>query len=175
MSKMWACNPGLRFAGVLALGLASCGASGSKAQTASSYAAAPDPSAAPPKDADAPWTKDFDSPAMLLADEIRVEGPRGLLAHIAVRVDPASHDELQKTIPAGFLQQVTVKPNTTDSEIHAQLDNLTLVATRRLSVLERPGPVDLVVDARGQTVWHDLQTKQEKRAETIRLTGKIAR
>jgi hypothetical protein len=161
------------------LGLAACGSAGAKSDKASTspYAPAPDPSAPRPTDGtvSAPWTSEFNKPAMLVADDIQVEGPRGLLEHIAVRVIPENHDQVQKTIPAGFLQQVTVKAGATDGEIKAQLDNLSIVATRRLSVLERPGNVDVVVQARGEAFWKDLGTKQEKRSEAMRFQGTIPR
>jgi hypothetical protein len=163
---------------LLSLGIASCGSAGTKSEKSSSpYAPAPDPSDTPPKGMSrpTPWTSTFSSPAMLIADEIQIEGPQGLLEHVAVRVDPEHHEQVQKTLPTGYLQQVTVKPGDSEAEITAQLDNLSITATRRLSVLERPGPVDLVVQARGRAVWHDLTTKQEKRAETMRLTGNIPR
>lgn len=164
---------------VAAWGLTACGSAGAKSDksAASPYAPAPDPSAPPPTDLglSPPWTTEFSKPAMLIADEISIEGPKGLLDHFAARVIPDEHDQVQRTIPAGFLQQITLKAGQTEGEIKAQLDQLALVATRRLSVLERPGPVDVVVQARGRVSWHDLATKQEKRAETMTFTGKIPR
>jgi hypothetical protein len=154
--------------------VAACGSPGSKA-SASPYAAAPDPSAPLPTDVAPPWPSEFSKPAMLIADDISIEGPPGLVAHFAARVDPNVQQQVQKTIPSGYLQQITVKTGGEDSEIKAQLDNLSLVATRRISALERPGPVDLVIQARGRVSWHDLATKEVKRSESMTFTGKSAR
>jgi hypothetical protein len=178
MSSERCVNPvsriGVLGAGILCVLAIGCGSPGSKS-AASPYAAAPDPSAPLPTDVDPPWTSEFSKPAMLIADDISIEGPPGLIAHFAARVDPDVHQQVQKTIAEGFLQQITLKPGNTDAEINAQLDNLALVATRRMSALERPGRVDLVVRARGRVSWHDLATKEVKRAETMTLTGKSAR
>jgi hypothetical protein len=164
----------------VAASVAACGAMGSKSskEATSPYAPAPDPNAPPPKgdvSRHTPWTTEFMKPGMLVADEIDVEGPVGLLDHVATRVDPDVHAQSQKTIPAGFQQQVTAKPGAEDSEIHSQLDQLTLIATRRLTVLERPSPIDVAISARGNVFWHDETTKQDKRSEALRVIGKIAR
>jgi hypothetical protein len=170
---------GLVCAGVVA-DLSACGATGSKSSkdAASPYAPAPDPSAPPPKSEvarHAPWTTEFMKSGMLVADEIEVEGPVGLFDHIATRVDPDVHDQVQRTIPAGFEQQVVAKSGAEDSEIHSQLDQLSLIATRRITVLERPSPIDVVISARGAVFWHDDASKQDKRSEVLRVIGKIAR
>jgi len=122
-----------------------------------------------------PWTSEFLEPALLVAAEIRIEGPVGLLAHVATRSDPEVHERVEKTVPAGFLQQITAKPGAEDAEIKAQLDNLSIVALRRLIVIEQPGPHDIVVTARGDAWWSELKDKTEKRAELLTLTGTIAR
>jgi hypothetical protein len=159
---------------------AGCGATGAKSskEAASPYAPAPDPSEPAPKGEvarHAPWTTEFMKPGILVADEIDVEGPVGLLDHIATRVDPDIHTQTQQTLPAGFQQQVTAKPGAEDSEIHSQIDQITLIATRRITVLERPSPIDVAISARGSVFWHDETTKQDKRSEALRVIGKIAR
>jgi hypothetical protein len=159
--------------------LASCGSSGTKSDKRASPtgASGADASALSTEAVEAaiPWTTEFSKSVLLIADDISVEGPRGLLAHIAVRVVPEDHDQVQKATPNGFLQQVTLKPDGGGGEIKAQLDEMSLVATRRMSVLERPGPVDVVIQARGRVYWRDLSTKQEKRSEAMSFTGKIPR
>jgi hypothetical protein len=42
-------------------------------------------------------------------------------------------------------------------------------------VLERPGAQSVVVDAKGDVFWQDLETRVEKRGETMRLEGKVPR
>lgn len=128
-----------------------------------------------------PWTKDFQQPAVLLAREVRIEGPRGLLQHVATISDPSEFNRTEKTIPEGFLQEIVVKPELAraqlegeGAEIRAQIDQLAIVATHRLYVLERPGPVDVVVLASGD-VYYARGKETEQRGATLRLEGKIAR
>jgi len=121
-----------------------------------------------------PWTKEFETPAVLLAAEVRIEGPQGLLRHVATVSDPDEFDRVEKTVNEGFLQEVVVKSDAAGAEIRAQLDQLAIVATHRLSVLERPGPVDVLVIARGDAYWAQGKEK-ERRGDILRIEGKIAR
>jgi len=121
-----------------------------------------------------PWTESFLEPAVLLAADIRIEGPRGLLRHIATISNPEELDRIEKTLPEGFLQHVVVKPDVPGAEIRAQLDQLAIVATHSLYVLERPGPVDVVVLANGNAYWASGK-ENERRGASLRLEGKIAR
>jgi hypothetical protein len=162
-------------AAILVLAAAACGTPQSK-QSSSPAAGAPKADAsAKVLPEHLPWTREFQEPALLVATEVRVEGPVGLLAHIATRIDPEVHERVEKTVPAGFLQQVTVKSDAGEAEIKAQLDNLSVVALRRLIVIEQPGPHDVVVTARGQAWWSNVATKAEQRAELLTLVGKIER
>ena len=122
----------------------------------------------------APWTDAFAKPAVLIAAEIRVEGPKGLLDHVATVSDPDEFNRTEKTRPEGFLQEIVVKPDAVGAEIRAQLDQLTIVATRRLVVLERPAAVDVTVVAQGDAYWAS-RDEDEKRGESLRFHGKIAR
>ena len=121
-----------------------------------------------------PWTDAFENAAVLLAAEVRIEGPVGLLRHVATVSDPGEFDRVEKTVSEGFLQEVVVKPDAAGAEIRAQLDKLSIVATHRLSVLERPGPVDVLVVARGDAYWAQ-GAGNERRGDILRLDGKIAR
>jgi hypothetical protein len=161
----------------LGLVLAACGAP-REAEPEALFAPAPDPAAGPPREMTAPakpWTQAFHGPALLLAAEIRIEGPDGLLDHVATRVEPDTQEKIEKTVTEGFLQEITVRPGAGATEIHGQLDNLQLVATRRLVVLERPGGSDLVVAASGDAFWTNLETKDEKRGPTLRFVHPIRR
>jgi hypothetical protein len=122
-----------------------------------------------------PWTDAFAEPAALLAAEVRIEGPAGLIAHVATVSDPEELERTEKTVPEGFLQVLSVKPEARGAEIKAQLDRLAIVALERLIILERPGPTAVVVLAKGDVYYAKLQTGEEKRSETLRLDGKIAR
>lgn len=120
------------------------------------------------------WTTEFMKPAVLLAADIRIEGPKGLFRHLATVSNAEELDRVEKTLPEGFLQETVVKPDAIGAEIKAQLDRLAIVATRRLSVLERPGEVDVVVIASGEAYWAGGEGN-EKRGERLRFDGKIAR
>ena len=124
-----------------------------------------------------PWTDAFERPAVLVAEEVRVEGPVGLLHHLATVSDPEEFERTEKTVPEGFLQEVAVKPDTPGAEIRAQLDGLAIVAFRRLTALERPGEVDVVVVARGEAYWAggEKGSEVEKRGDILRFQGKIVR
>jgi hypothetical protein len=122
-----------------------------------------------------PWTDAFQKNAVLLANEIRVEGPQGLIAHIATVSNSEQLDRVEKATPDGFLQVIRPREGIHGVEIKAQLDRLTIVATERLSVLEHPGAKTVVVDAKGEVFWQDLETKTEKRGPTLRLEGQVPR
>ena len=57
-----------------------------------------------------PWTDAFQKPAVLIANEVRIEGPRGLLQHVATMSDPSELDRKEETRPEGFLQEIVVRP-----------------------------------------------------------------
>lgn len=160
-----------------ALALAACGSSGSKTKNSTAFAPAPDPNAPPPADvaakASKPWTKRFLEPGVLIADEIRIEGPAPLLDHVVTRPETEAHDVRVQTIPAGFEQTIVVR--TPGSEIRAQIDQLVVSSMRRLVILERPGQVDVLVIAAGDVYWKDGQGGGETRAQSLRIEGPIAR
>lgn len=122
-----------------------------------------------------PWTDRFRPPALLVADSVRVEGPVGLLDHIATRSEPDAHVRREETTTQGFLQEIVQKPDAPPAEIRAFLDQLEIVAMKRVTVLERPGPVDVVVIATGDVYLRDLTAKTERRESSLRIEGKIAR
>lgn len=121
------------------------------------------PSTAPP----APWPDDFAQDALLLADEIRIEGPEGIRQHVAVRQDPQLADYTLRTVPAGLLQEIRLREGATHGEIHAQLDQWKVVALRRLVILERPGNAPVQVRAVGSAVWQDVASGQERRGNVL--------
>ena len=126
-------------------------------------------------DAMLPWTDAFQKSAVLLANEVRVEGPQGLIAHIATVSNSEQLNRVEKATPDGFLQVIRPKEGIHGVEIKAQLDRLTIVALERLTVLERPGAKAVIVDAKGEVFWQDLESKAEKRGEALRLEGKVPR
>jgi len=110
-----------------------------------------------------PWPEDFKSSAILLADEIELSGPKGLLAHVALRQDPELIDYRIETTSAGLLQVARAKQDAGYVEIRAQLDNWAVVAMQRMTILERPGDVPVEVRARGNAVWHPSDGAAERR------------
>lgn len=140
-----------------------------------SDAAPPGTEARPMPEGMLPWTDAFQKSAVLLANEVRVEGPQGLIAHVATVSNSELLDRVEKATPEGFLQVIRLKEGVHGVEIKAQLDRLTIVALERLSVLEHPGAASVVVDAKGEVFWQDLETKAEKRGEALRLEGKVPR
>lgn len=122
-----------------------------------------------------PWTAAFLDEAVLVAREVRIEGPPGLLEHVAVRQEPPYTVVSVRTTPEGLLQEVALADDAPDTEIRAQLDNLAIAAERRLIVLERPGPVPVVVDATGDVYHARRDGSGERRGETLRLVGDPAR
>ena len=136
---------------------------------------AAEPEARPMPDAMLPWTDAFQKSAVLLANEVRVEGPQGLIAHIATVSNSEQLVRVEKATPDGFLQVIRPKEGIHGVEIKAQLDRLTIVALERLTVLERPGAKTVVVDAKGEVFWQDQESKAEKRGAALRLEGKVPR
>ena len=122
----------------------------------------------------APWTDAFLKKAVLFADEIQIEGPRGMIKHAGVRIEPEIHDSSTRTTKDGLLQEVRQKA-AADGEVHAILDNWELVAFQRITILERPGPCDVRLRARGGARFVDQTTSQEQNGETLQFEGKIAR
>lgn len=122
-----------------------------------------------------PWTDRFRKPSLLVADTVRVEGPVGLLEHLATRTEPDAHSRREETTTQGFLQEIVQKPDVPLAEIHAFLDQLEIVAMKRITVLERPGPVDVVVVATGDVYFRDIAAKTERRETSLRIEGKVER
>ncbi len=161
------------------IGVGACGSNAAKASKSSSpFAPAPDPNAPPPADVVAakskPWTDRFLPPSMLVADEIHIEGPAPLLEHVVTRPEPAVHDSSVQTIPAGFEQ--TIRVRTAGAEIRAQIDQLSIVAMRKLVVLERPGAGDVLITAVGDvSYWKDGPKGQAARSQSLKIPGPIPR
>jgi hypothetical protein len=156
------------------LGCAACSAP-HHATRGSEAPAPPAASAEVPAPKPIPWTDAFQKSAALVANDVRIEGPVGLIAHVATVSNPEELDRSEKTVPEGFLQVVSVKPGFSGVEIKAQLDRLAIVALGRLTILERVGPADVVVIATGDAYWANPESGEEKRAATLRFDGKIAR
>jgi len=121
-----------------------------------------------------PWTDAFTKKAVLFADVIEIEGPAGMIKHAGVRIEPDIHDAHLRTTPKGLLQEVSLKPGA-GAEVRAILDNWELVAFQRITILERVGPGDVELRARGQARFVDQTSGQEQNGETLQFEGKIPR
>ena len=142
-----------------------CGAPARDPETRETAEVRPEP---PPP---APWTETFMAPATLVAEEVRIEGPPGLIEHVAVAQDPDNISYVSRAVPQGLLQEWTVKPSGSDEPIRGRLDALDIAVTRRLVVLERPAAVPLVVEARGEVWWRRESDGREQRGPSLRLVG----
>ncbi len=128
---------------------------------------------------EAAWTDAFETASVLLAREVSIEGPPGLVAHFALQQNPRDFDFHAEGTARGFLQESSVKQDLAASAavswppLRAQLDNLMIAASHRIRVLERPELCDVVVAARGEVMWKCLAPEQERRGETLRLVGAV--
>ncbi|MFO1011523.1 MAG: hypothetical protein U1F29_15795 [Planctomycetota bacterium] len=122
-----------------------------------------------------PWTDAFQKPTLVLADEIVIEGPDGLIEHVATRADLEVQTKRERTTAQGFLTEIGLKPGVAPVEIRAFLDRYELVAMKKLTVLERPGPVDVLLRADGDVFVRDGASGAEERPATLRIQGKIQR
>jgi hypothetical protein len=118
-----------------------------------------------------PWTRAFQEPALLIADEVYVEGPVDLLDHLALRQEPAVTDYETKTTEEGLRQVLSIKPGIGGAELRAQLDAWQLVAMRRLVVLQRPaGDAPVLLRAGGNVYW-SRPGADEVRRERLEFRG----
>jgi|SRR5688572_12394805 len=116
------------------------------------------------------WTQTFMSPAVLIAREVRIEGPLGIRDHVALTVDSELHEYSTTTGPEGLLQQLSFKEGLLGGELRGQLDQLVIAAELRITVLERPGDATVIVVASGEALWQ-TPSGEERRGETLRLVG----
>lgn len=129
----------------------------------------------PPPPVEPAWTEAFHERALLVAERVRIEGPPGLLAHVATRPDPDVHERSERTTPDGFLQELRAKRSFPGSEIQAWLDGLEIAALRQLTVLERPGSCPVRVIAEGEVLWRSLESGSERRQPRLELVGEVGR
>lgn len=109
-------------------------------------------------DVQRPWPQTFMDAGLLVADDVRIEGPRGLVDHVALSQDDALFHYEVETLPEGFRQRLTKKSEVEYAELKAALDNLTITAFQRVTVLERPGDVPVRLVARGNVWYHGTAT-----------------
>ncbi len=120
-----------------------------------------------------PWTQAFLEPCVLVADEIRIEGPEDLLVHVVVAQDDLRIDYVTETTADGLLQVATLREGVARAQISATIDGWDLRAMRRLVVLCRPGEVPVTVRATGEAWWSDGSV--ERREPTLEFVGERGR
>lgn len=116
------------------------------------------------------WTTAFLKEAVLIADEIVIEGPHDLIDHVALRQDEETTVYVTKTIPEGLLQELSAKPEA-GVEVRAQLDGWALAALRKITVLQRPGDVPVTVRARGDAYFAPASGGSERRDQELVFQG----
>lgn len=170
----------IRFATALALSAfaSACttaeeGSTSSRSQAHPANAASPAPDAAPP--APNPWTDAFQARAVLIADEVRIEGPPGLLEHVVIKQEPEVHVYSIKATDQGLLQEAVLRDEILHAPIEAHLDALQIAAEKRLVVLERPGAVPVIVEATGSVFFQNVGDATEKREDSLRLVGELTK
>jgi hypothetical protein len=124
-----------------------------------------------------PWPVAFTRASLLVADDVVIEGPKGLLDHVALRQDPANLDYSADTMPEGFLQVLKRKDPRGYIEIRGGVDNWEIIALDSIHVLERPGDVEVRIVATGGVWWRNtdgrgpLSGGEELRAEKLVFRG----
>ena len=165
---------------ILLLGIGAC--SSTVPQEGDSHSSLDSVEVLRPRPEDIVWTSEFENEAVLIASEVSIEGPPGLLKHFAMQQNDRDFEQRTRASAQGLTQEARVKPDLVQSAtrgawppLRAQLDNLTIAVSHRLRVLERPENCDVVVEARGEVVWKCIPLEEEKRGETLRLVGEIER
>ena len=121
------------------------------------------------------WTREFLRNRLIVADEVRISGPAEMRTHLATRVDPGQHARVEETTSAGYLQVYRPKSGQATLQMSAYLDKLEIHVLRKLTVLERPGPVNVVVEALGDVYYVDVDAARDERVPSLRLVGEILR
>jgi hypothetical protein len=161
-------NPGMRSSTILALlALVSVPCLAPACQRDRKPEPAPAHASAAPVPA---WTSAFLREAVLVADEIVVEGPQDLIDHVVLRPDPETNVYAAKTVSAGLLQELSARPETR-MEVRGQLDAWSLAAFRRITVLRRPGEVPVTVRASGNAYWAAADGSGERRQDQLVFQG----
>ena len=122
-----------------------------------------------------PWTDAFLDPAILLADEITIEGPPALRDHLAVTHEQDKVNYGAKTTEDGFLQVMAARQENAYVEIRSTLDSWSLVAFRRLVWLERPADSPVTVRAVGRVTWQLVDGSAKRREDTLEFRGELRR
>lgn len=144
---------------------ASCGSTGQDPSRQAIEASDPREQAPP-----APWTSAFGHPAVLLAEEIYVEGPTDLVDHLAIHQHPDLEYRVE-TVEEGLRQEIRLGSRVGGLEIKAQLDAWELVALKRMVVLQRPSWGPVKVRAFGNAWWTLADESDQRRDDVLDFVG----
>ena len=119
------------------------------------------------------WVNTFMDEAVLMATSVRIEGPPGLRDHVVLVQDLDHHSYDTVTTEKGLLQTVEVRDDVRYlAPIRVHLDQLTIMAERRIVVLERPGWVPVTIEATGDCFYKRTDSGEEQRGPSLRLVGR---
>ncbi len=121
------------------------------------------------------WRTAFDEVAVMIADVVHIEGPKGLVDHIATRPVAGHHVQNLETFPKGFLHTIVALEPGVSLEIQAALDQLQIAALRQLTILERPGDLPVTVSATGNVFYQRSGEAEAQRGPSLKLVGPIPR
>ena len=144
--------------------------------TRESSAVAPAAPSSDPLFSPAPWTERFATPAVLIADRVHIEGPSGLLEHLAVLADDELFETSVRSTAEGLVQTVRPRPAAQSSgvTVRAHLDAWQLVAFRELTSVERTQDVPIRIVAEGDVTWRD-RDGQERTGPSLEIEEHLER
>lgn len=118
-----------------------------------------------------PWTGAFSETAVMLADTVRIEGPEGLLDHVAAASDDQYYERTAEVTAEGFRQ--TIRRLGPDApEIRVRIDRWTMAAAQRVVILENVKACEVTIVAAGQALWRDVNGNIAT-ADRLEFVGEI--
>lgn len=103
-----------------------------------------------------PWTTRFVEEGWLVARSVEIEGPNGLLLHVAAAQDPEQFRYRSEAVDGG-LRQVWERTAPGATTLRVQLDKWEVYATDRVVIVERLDEVPVTLRAKGDVSWFDAQ------------------
>lgn len=91
-----------------------------------------------------------------MAQNIELEGPNGLLLHVAATQNPDEFRYRTEAIEGG-LRQVFERSSPGSTPLRVQLDKWELYASERVVIVERLSEVPVTLRATGDVSWSDAQ------------------
>ncbi|GEM_PF-1788091 len=120
-----------------------------------------------------PWTSKFMQRSLLLADEISITGPVGLMDHCVMTLDDALFERTELPTPDGLQLILRPRPGTGGEDLlRAQIDAWNLAAYKEIRMDLRAGDTEVVVTARGSAVWQNTDGS-EQRASHLMFSGSV--